>query len=395
MKYQLTWNLFGRKAGIVFASLLGSIFLFSPGTILAFDYVDNPNNPVFDGGQSWDNLAVISPVVHYDGDSYKMWFAGRNVGNPIQIGYATSPDGVIWTENENPVLTVGPTGSFDSANLQKLTVLKEDTGYKMWYTASDASGVQRLGLATSLDGINWSKYDQNPVLVSGGTGSWNEALVKGPSVLKIDGIYFMWFIGQSAEHEPGIGLAYSSDGIIWEEDANNPVMQRVPGNAWESQYSTGPHVSQREDGSFLMVYMGYDGTHRRIGMAHSQNGIDWNRNTHNPIVAIGEAGSWNADVSSDPFALILEPGHYAFWYTGNSNYATSTSWFIGQGDLNFESEGDINYDYQLDVSDIIQLVNIILGTQSGSDYQYTAGDMNQDSSLTVSDLIILVETILQ
>jgi len=395
MKSQYSLKKFDSKVKIVFAYLIVVITLAMPGNISAFDYVDNPNNPIFDGSQPWDNLAVISPVILYDGDSYKMWFAGRSVGNPIRIGYATSPDGVTWTENENPVLTVGPSGSFDSANLQKLTVLHEETGYKMWYTGIDASGRQTIGLATSLDGVNWLKYSQNPVLVPGLSGSWNEALVKGPSVVMLDGVYFMWFIGLSAEGEAGIGLAYSNDGTIWEAEVNNPVMERAPENEWESLSSSGPHVAQREDGSLLMVYMGYDGNHRQIGMAHSQNGIDWIRNAHNPLIPNGEPGSWNADVSTGPFALIVERGHYSFWYTGNFDYETSTSWFIGQGDLTFDTDGDINYDYKRDVSDIIQLVNIILGTQAGSDYQHAVGDMNQDGTLTISDLIILVDTILQ
>jgi hypothetical protein len=43
--------------------------------------------------------------VLFDGTTYKMWYAGGNASWTGQIGYATSPDGITWTKNPNPVIT--------------------------------------------------------------------------------------------------------------------------------------------------------------------------------------------------------------------------------------------------------------------------------------------------
>jgi len=363
--------------------------------VRAFEYVDNPNNPIFNGTQTWDDLAVINPTILYEDGSYKMWFGGRNVGLPIQIGYATSQDGIVWDELSSPVLTTGSGEDFDAQDLKAVWVLHDENEYKMYYTATNSSAMPRLGLATSPDGISWSKYTQNPILELGGPGSWNESRSHNAAVIKRDGVYYLWFSGRNDSFESGIGLAYSQDGVTWTEDQQNPVMMMDPTIAWESVYPTFPAVVEREDGSFLMAYMGFDGLYRQIGLAHSPDGIQWTRYPGNPVIVHGQVGSWNEESSTGPSLAIIESGQYQLWYTGNSIYSVSTSWSFGQGDVFFDPLGDINYDYFLNVSDVILLVNIILGIQESSQYQLEVADLNQDQSIDVSDLQLMVNRILE
>jgi len=118
-------------------------------------------------------------------------------------------------------------------------------------------------------------------------------------------------------------------------------------------------------------------------------------NPNNPVIAHGPAGSWNEGTSSGPSIAIIEQGLYRLWYAGNSNYSTSTIWSFGQGDIFFDPLGDINYDYILNISDVIQLVNIILGNIEASEYQLDVADLNLDESVDVSDLQVMINTILE
>jgi hypothetical protein len=361
---------------------------------MALEYQDNPNNPIFNGSQTWDDLAVINPTVLYEDGAYKMWFGGRNVGLPIQIGYATSQDGIVWDELSDPVLTIGSAGDFDSQDIKAICVLHDETEYKMYYTATNASAMPRLGLATSPDGIAWTKYPQNPILELGEPGSWNESRSHNASVLKRDGLYYLWFTGRNVNFDIGMGLAYSSDGITWEEDQQNPVFMMSPNISWESDYPTFPAVIEREDGSLLMAYMGFDGLYRQVGIAHSPDGILWTRYPHNPVIPHGPVGSWNEETSTGPSIALIEQGIYRMWYAGNSIYSTSTTWSFGQGDIIFDPMGDINYDYFLNISDVIQLVSIMLGNQVPSEYQLDMADLNRDEFVDVSDLQVMINTIL-
>ncbi len=62
---------------------------------------------------------------------------------------------------------------------------------------------------------------------------------------------------------------------------------------------------------------------------------------------------------------------------------------------NQEIAGDVNNDSLINILDIIQTVNIILGTNSNpTDYELWAADMNQDGDIDILDVVLIVNTIL-
>ena len=366
------------------------LIILSFGNLSAFEYIDHPSNPIFTGSYTWDGLALISPRVLYEDSIYKMWFAGRNVGLPIQIGYAVSNDGVFWSETVNPILMVGPAGSFDSANLKRMSVVHDPAGYKMWYTGVNTAGYHQIGLATSQDGESWTKYDHNPVIATGQEGTWFESHAHGPAVLKIGNIYHMWFVGRNSVGVVGIGYAYSLSGINWIQHEDNPIMMSDPESPWESDGVSLPEVIQLTNGSFLMFYAGHDGTYRQIGMASSSDGINWTKSTDNPIIQHGEPGTWNEEISTGVTAVSQGPGQYMLWYTGNAG-SGSTTWAIGQGNLSAEIMGDLTDDAMINIADILMLIEIIVGLEEATDYQLLVGDLLEDGQINVSDLVRLVE----
>ena len=57
--------------------------------------------------------------------------------------------------------------------------------------------------------------------------------------------------------------------------------------------------------------------------------------------------------------------------------------------------GDVNFNGSIDVSDIVLIVNIILGTGNNiSDNALTVADLNQDGTVNVADIILVVNIIL-
>ena len=76
-----------------------------------------------------------------------------------------------WTKDtlNNPLLTTGPAGSWDDYSLTPFCLLLNDSVYHLWYGGHDGSHI-RIGYATSQDGINWTKYADNPVIDIGSGG---------------------------------------------------------------------------------------------------------------------------------------------------------------------------------------------------------------------------------
>ena len=69
------------------------------------------DKPVLAPEQPWEKVAVMCPHVLYDDKDklYRMWYSGGEQYEPNAIGYATSKDGLKWTQaREQPDLPARP-----------------------------------------------------------------------------------------------------------------------------------------------------------------------------------------------------------------------------------------------------------------------------------------------
>ena len=76
-----------------------------------------------------------------DGSSYLMWYSGQR-GSTVRIGLATSSDGLLWSKYYgNPVIDVGPSGTWDAAYVFASTIVERSNKLLMWYWGgSDPAG---------------------------------------------------------------------------------------------------------------------------------------------------------------------------------------------------------------------------------------------------------------
>ncbi len=121
-----------------------------------WDWVKDTANPVLRKGEpgSGEDYMVGLPTVLKRGTLYEMWYAGvssadisfDNKIDTVNIGYATSTDGIHWAKYENnPVMTTYyPNYDPDSSGPWAPSVLFLADSFLMWY--SNDSGI---GLATS------------------------------------------------------------------------------------------------------------------------------------------------------------------------------------------------------------------------------------------------------
>jgi hypothetical protein len=154
---------------------------------------------------TFDHLDVTSPHVLFDAGIYKMWYQGTDAAGLQQIGYATSPDGVVWTKHGVPVLHEGPLDAFDTRGVGQPCVILEGSTYIMCYAGTGIDFRKRLGLAVSADGISWSRYANNPVLDLGAQGSFDENGLSAPWILKVGSTFHVWFAGEDAHGNFSIG----------------------------------------------------------------------------------------------------------------------------------------------------------------------------------------------
>lgn len=220
-----------------------------------------------------------------------MWYdgtAGQDPYNGWAIGFASSVDGASWAKwPQNPVLEPGPPGTWDSASVHDPRVLWDGIRFSMWYSGYDGQR-WRVGLAVSQDGVAWTRSSGNPVLEVGPPGSWDESGVAYASVFPWEGEYQMWYQGRDLAGRWRIGRAVSKDGMSWRKDPANPVLSPGPNGAWDEERVFTPAVLPWP-GGLLMLYGGGPGG-KDLGYAFSSDGAGWRRAPGNPALrAVGDA----------------------------------------------------------------------------------------------------------
>ncbi len=254
----------------------------------------------------------------------------------------------VWEKHpDNPVLEVGPVGSWDHQSVIVPSVLIDGTTYHMWYGGDDGTHF-RIGYATSPDGITWTKDTLNPVLDVGPAGSWEDYCVFFPTVLIVGSTFHMWYTGDDGTHYR-FGHATSPDGLTWTKDTLNPVLDLGPAGSWDNASILAPFV--RFDGAiYHMWYSGVDGIYWRIGYATSPDGIIWTKYDDpttttspfaesDPVLDVGPAGSWDDYFVHAEVVFDTATSTYKMWYMGgveawhgNIGYATSDTTPIGIDD---------------------------------------------------------------
>lgn len=227
-----------------------------------------------------------------------------------------------------PVLTPGPSGSWDDSSVGYQTVLSNGTGYLMWYTGfgsnSSSTGWAAIGYASSLDGINWIRQP-GPVLGPGAAGSWDSLQVYRPSVVWNGSNFLMYFTGVSSGPSPvSIGLAISKDGIHWREYPGNPILGPGP-EFYDIKSIKAPSVIYNGH-SYRMWYDGrMSNNSYTINLATSDDGILWTKYGGNPVLSKQDFVSQQSLGPRNPSATVQDLGYLmAFYYAGNITYAISS-----------------------------------------------------------------------
>ena len=237
----------------------------------------NGGNPVFRGGTSsdWDYLLWGFDVIKVNGVYTLFYAAGKSptMSTAKDIGIATSTDGISFTRySSNPVLTHG-----SHVSIARPVPYYNGT-WHMYYTSNDGGDMalrDRNGdYAYSDDGINWTEYARNPVLPNGDPDNlWDGLLVDVECMLNDNGTYMLYYTGDTGStNEWQTGLATSTDGVNWTKDPNNPVY-----SGDRSQWDGGNakiNTIEMANGTYRAFVSG-DMGNSKVGWIWSEDGINW------------------------------------------------------------------------------------------------------------------------
>jgi hypothetical protein len=117
---------------------------------------------------------------------------------------ATSPDGIAWRKQPEPVLPLGREGSWEAQSHAGPCVLKLADGFHLWYLGSgpyQGKTAWRIGHATSPDGLKWTRSGPAPVLDVGKAGEWDGGTLMHFDIALRDGKFLFWYAAAPTGHE--------------------------------------------------------------------------------------------------------------------------------------------------------------------------------------------------
>ena len=287
---------------------------------------------------TWDAGMVESPAVWYDPQAqrYGMVYTGYDLRYPERRGYGSvgAPRiGLAWSDDlfewerdsRSPILGANAAaGSPDEAGAAGPFVLAEEGRYYLFYFGTTEAGYEggrkTMNLATSTDLVEWTRYEGNPIIEPAGEG-WRRDAIWHPNVVRADGLYYLFFNASGVvegREEEFIGYATSPDLFEWTvHDEDCPILTGSfePG-AWDATGRAGDPSLYRVGDTWYMAWYSWDRTNAQDGLAMTAAEafpLGWEAWAANPVLRIGEPGSFDALHAHKPFIYRTEDRHFHYY----------------------------------------------------------------------------------
>ena len=219
---------------------------------LSANPVINPRSNGWEAAGTFNPAVIVEKAAH--GDKIVMLYRAQDKQGTSRLGYAESRDGVHFTRRDQPVFS--PSEDYEKdGGVEDPRLAQFGNTYYLTYTSYNKKDAQ-LCLATSRDLIHW---DRKGVIIPANKGNWNVKWTKSGAIVpeKIDGKYWMYFLGTSADNKDQAGLASSTDLIHWSEATQIPVLPVRLGHFDSRVAEPGPAPILTSNG-IVLIYNGAD-----------------------------------------------------------------------------------------------------------------------------------------
>ena len=180
----------------------------------------------------------------------------------------------------NPILKPKPENDWESENVFNPTAVYDRGLFHLLYRGMGRDGISRIGYAVSIDGFDFFRFDKPVIVPKQILEPWG---CEDPRVVKIENVFYMTYTAYS-ERGVRIGLASTENFVQWER-------YRIE---WEEINNKDAVLfPEKIGGKYVLLHRPMLGEHMSIWIAYSDNVIEWYGQRE--IMAHGEEGSWDSE----------------------------------------------------------------------------------------------------
>jgi len=240
-----------------------------------------------------------------------------------------------WHYHSDHVIPAKPrVKGFDDVKMTDVPTVYQVPGDKKWYMTFigfDGKGYQSF-VAESVDLVHWANmrlamgygpkggFDHGGVVL--GAFLYEDYAIKAPRVLKKkDGKYFSLYGAYPRqggyELRPGYeGVASSDNGLSWRRARDEPILSvhQQDCGTWEKSCIYQPWLIEHQ-GKYFNLYNAAGGHIEQMGLALSDDLLQWKRYAGNPVIPVGSKGSYNEKFSSDG-KIFRDRDHWVTFFFG-------------------------------------------------------------------------------
>jgi len=340
LKLVATWPLgYGTRSGI------HKIRILKKGATYTITMENRVLNTLTSPG--WDDTS--KPPNEPDGGYWGFAFEAHTKHTVSGMKVVPLPSAELFPNN--PIVAQGPKGSWDQLDAFPSAAIKEGDKIFLYYAAdykpyppgNYTETLHRIGIATSTDLRQWTKYDRNPVLGPPLEGdlmkffdlspSDSATLQGGGGVTRLPNGHYALSINVLSNFQwQGVWLTEAaSPWGPFEKVGRDPILTIGAPGAFDGEHIHLHGTIREPDGTYAMLYTAFnsgitDGKPGdRGGLATSKDMVHWAKFSGNPVFAPNEqVGTWD-DLHVRPKTVVRLKNWYYMFYEG-AHYDNRDRW---------------------------------------------------------------------
>jgi predicted GH43/DUF377 family glycosyl hydrolase len=257
-------------------------------------------------------------VIFFEG-KYWMYYTIPDGPKPEQngwhIGIAASDDLDSW-EKLGEIL---PAEDYETNGLCAPGAQVIDGKIHLFYQTYGNGPDDAICHAVSSDGISFSRNLTNPVFSP--TGDWNVGRAIDADIFVDGDSAYLYWATRDPEYKQqllGVSIAAIADGFqrnSWKQLSTVPLLK--PELDWEINCIEAATVFKERDNYYMFYAGAYNHEGQQIGLAMSNDALNWTRVSDTPVLPKGNAMDWNSTESGHPGVFIDHDGTKWLFYQGN------------------------------------------------------------------------------